>query len=169
VGVIPRIAVFDSLTPLVRRWSEQLSPGVVRAWRRAAIRGRLEARASADRFLSRRTGAGRRGIRARVRKTPTGLVAEIWPSVGYLAAHELGSTIPAVTIQPRSGGSGVLRYMVGGAPRFARFTRRPAFTLPRRPWASAAVPAIERAAVETLDAEMAKVFEVPGFTGGGRG
>jgi hypothetical protein len=163
--MIPRIAVFDTLTPAVRRWSEQLSPGVVRAWRRAAIRGRLEARVSADRFLSRRTGAGRRGIRARVRKTATGLVAEIWPSVGYLAAHELGSTIPAVTIRPTSGGSGVLRYRVGGAPRYARFTQRPAFTLPRRPWATAAVPATTQAAVESLEAEMAKVFEVPGFTG----
>lgn len=165
--MIPRIAVFDSVTPLVRRWSEQLSPGVVRAWRRASIRGRLEARASADRFLSRRTGAGRRGIRTRVRKTASGLVAEIWPSVGYMAAHELGSTIPAVTIRPRSGGSGVLRYVAAGVPHFARFTRRPAFTLPRRPWATAAVPAIERAAIETLEGEMAKVFEVPGFTGRG--
>jgi hypothetical protein len=160
--MVPKVAVFDSVSPQIRRWSEQLSPGVVRAWRRAIIRGRLEARASMDRFVGRRSGLGRRGVRARVRRTAAGLTAEIWPSVGYMAAHELGSTVPAATIRPTK--AKVLAFTVGGEKRFARVVHRPAFTLPRRPWATAAVPAVERAAVEALETEMAKVFDVPGFT-----
>lgn len=164
--MIPRIAVHETLTAATRRWSEGMSPGVVRAWRRAAIQGRRLARASAVQMLTRRTGAGARGIRARVRKTAAGVLAEIWPSVGYMGAHELGSVVPAVTIRPKTDGS-VLRFTVGGQTVFARAAHRPAFTLPRRPWLSSQVPAVERAAAETLEAEMAKVFELPGFTGPG--
>lgn len=163
--MIPKIALFDTLTPTVRRWTEQLSPGVVRAWRRAALRGRREAWATAEQFLRRRTGRGRRGISSRVRKTASGLVMEIWPRVGYMAAHELGSAIPATEIRPFRGK--VLRWTDGSGVHFARVVHRPAFTLPRRPWATAAVPKIEAAAVESLETEMAKVFEVPGFTGRG--
>jgi hypothetical protein len=161
--MIPRIAVHDTLTAETRRWSEQMSPGVVRAWRKASFIARRLARESAARMLRRRTGKGAAGITRRVRKTASGVVMEIWPSVGYLAAHELGSTIPAVTIRPKAGQKFVA-WQAGGEWRYAAFTRRPAFTLPRRPWATAAAPAAERATVEALEAEMGTVFDVPGFT-----
>lgn len=159
-----RVAVLDGLTPRTRRWLEQMSPGAARAAQRGAARGRALLRQSYSQAVRRRTGRSRRGIKARVERTVAGLRVTFWPSMGIAAAHELGASIPPALIRPVR--ARVLRWQAGTEVRFAQFVRRPGFSLPRRPWLSSQVPAIERLMREFLEAEMGRVFEIPGFTGG---
>ncbi len=164
-GALYRVALEESLTPRLDAYLDESSKGAVRIMRTAAGKVRSLLRISADRYLRRRSGAGRRGIRALVTRTATGPVAIVWPSVGYLAAHELGSTIPAVEIRPRQARQ--LAWQVAGEWRYARVVRRPAFSLPRRPWMTAAEPQAQRVMVETLQAEYDKIPDAVGLRGRG--
>ena len=164
------VALTDGLSPAAKRWLEQMSPAALRGLRRIGGIVIRKARQNARTMLHQRTGIGLRGIRLKVDARAGNPRVIIWPSAAKglgqrgrqaatMAAHELGSAIPAATIRPKSRhGAGIRGPALGwggppGGPhaRFARVVHRPGFRLPRRPWLSSAlqetqgqfVPAIE--------------------------
>jgi hypothetical protein len=162
--MITRVGLIDGLTPAVAAWLKDLNPGATRALmkagrliRRAAV---LNVRTQFKRTGQSRTGTGQRGIKVRGDQAAGLRVVRIWHSQGILAAHELGSTVPPVTIRPTRG-----RVLAWGGPRggphtgFARVVSRRAFTLPRRPTLLPAYETNAGAVLQLLEAEYQKLLD----------
>ena len=163
--MITRIGLIDGLTPAVAAWLKDLNPAASRALlkagrviRRAAL---LNVRAQFKRTGQSRTGTGHRGIKIRADQAASIRTVRVWHGSGILAAHELGSTVPGITIRPTSR-----RVLAWGGPRggphthFARVLTRRAFTLPRRPTLLPAYEANASAVLTLLEAEYQKVIDV---------
>lgn len=153
------VRVQDDVSAFLKRGLVGFDQATVAGLRSIGTRIRTTARRNARTVLHKRTGRGAEGIKSAIIRLGEGRVAvKIWPSVGYLSAHELGSAIPAATITARAGR--VLHWQVGGEDRFARFVHRPAFTLPRRPFLSPAFAQHEAEIPELLDVRYRKLFGV---------
>jgi hypothetical protein len=163
--MITRVGLVDGLTPAVAAWLQDLNPAAGRALlkagrviRRAAL---LNVRAEFRRTGQNRTGVGQRGIKVRQDQAAGIRSVRVWHGSGILAAHELGSTIPAITIRPTSR-----RVLAWGGPRggphthFSRVLSRRAFTLPRRPTLGPAYQANASAVLTLLEAEYQKVLNL---------
>lgn len=133
-----QVGILDGLTPAVQRWVTDLNPGSRRALmdagRRVADSARDYARSTFRRTGRNRVLKGDYGIKVAESRAAGIPAVRIWHSSGLLAAHELGSTIPAATLAPTR--KRVLAW--GGPPggphtHFSRGHSRRAFTLRRRP------------------------------------
>jgi hypothetical protein len=163
MAMLTRVGILDALTPAVAAWLQDMNPGSARALRRAGLLIRRAAVANI-RGAFRRTGrnrtfGGQRGVKLRLDQSGGIRTLRIWHSSGILAAHELGSTVPAVTIRPT--GKRVLAW--GGPPggphtQFARVIHRRGFTLRRRPTLGPAYASNASAVYEFLEAEYQRVL-----------
>jgi hypothetical protein len=160
--VITRVGILDELTPAVAAWQQDLNPAAGRAllrWgrlmRRQAVRN---VNAMFQRTGRNRTLTGVRGIKVRQDQAAGIRTVRIWHGSGILAAHELGATIPPVTIRP------VTRRVLGwgGTPaqrlHFAREVQRRSFTLRKRRTLEPAYLATASAGVDLLEEEYAKLL-----------
>jgi hypothetical protein len=108
-----------------------------------------------------RTHGGQRGIRMRLDTSAGIRTLKIWHGSGILAAQELGSTIPAMTVRPRTR-----RVLAWGGPpggphtNFAREVTRRGFTLRRRPTLTPAYQAEAAHVLQILEAEYQKVLNL---------
>ncbi len=156
--MITRIGIVDGLTPAVAAWLKDLNPAAGRALMKG---GRLIRRTAVANIVAafRRTGrnrtrGGQRGIRMRMDQSAGIRTLRIWHGSGILAAHELGSSIPAMTVRPRTR-----RVLAWGGPpggphtNFAREVTRRGFTLRRRPTLTPAYTAQAAAVLALLETE----------------
>jgi hypothetical protein len=167
--MLTRVAVIDELTPAAAAWVKDLNPASGRALIKSA---RLIRRTALQNIQAtfKRTGRNRTGTRGSQRGGQRGLkirtdqqagirTVRIWHGSGILAAQELGSTVPPVTIRPVKGK--VLGW--GGPPgeytRFARFVHRRGFTLRRRATLEPAYETQAAAVIEDLEQEYQKVLD----------
>jgi hypothetical protein len=160
--MITRVGLIDGLTPAVAAWLQDLNPAAGRALlkagrviRRAAL---LNVRAMFRRSGFDRTGGSSRRIKIRQDKSAGIRTVRVWHGSGILAAHELGSTIPAITLRPTT--KRVLAW--GGTPghreHFSRIVSRRAFTLPRRPTLLPAYETNASAVLTLLEEEYQRVL-----------
>lgn len=160
--MITRVGILDELTPAVAAWLQDLNPAAGRALlkagrviRRAAV---LNVRAMFKRTGFDRTGGTARRIKIRQDKAAGLRTVRIWHGSGILAAHELGSTIPAITLRPTT--KRVLAW--GGTPtareHFSRIVSRRSFTLPRRPTLLPAYQTNASAVLTLLEEEYQRVL-----------
>jgi hypothetical protein len=162
VVVITQVGLIDGLTPAVAAWLQDLNPASGRALLKAGRLIRRDAVRNVN-AMFRRTGKNRtltgvRGIKVRRDQAAGVHTVRIWHGSGILAAHELGATIPPVTIRP------VTRRVLGwgGTPgqrlHFAREVQRRSFTLRKRRTLEPAYLANTHAVLDLLEAEYAKVL-----------
>jgi hypothetical protein len=156
------VGLIDGLTSAVAAWLTDLNPASGRALMKA---GRLIRRNAVRNVnaMFRRTGrnrtlTGMRGIKVRRDQAAGIQTVRIWHGSGILAAHELGATIPPMTIRP------VTRRVLGwgGTPgqrlHFAREVQRRSFTLRKRRTLEPAYLATTHGVPELLEAEYAKTL-----------
>jgi hypothetical protein len=161
--MLTRVTVLDGLTPAAAAWVKDLNPASGRALLQGARLIRRTAvqniQATFKRTGRNRTGRGQRGLKIRSDQQAGIRTVRIWHGSGILAAQELGSTVPPVTIRPVKGR--VLGW--GGPPgeytRFARFVHRRGFTLRRRATLEPAYQTQAAAVIQTLEAEYQKVLD----------
>ena len=156
-----RVAILDEVTPAAALWLKDLNPASGRALLHAAYLIRKTAvqniQASFKRTGRNRTGGGQRGLKVRMDQQGGIRTVRIWHGSGILAAHELGSTVPARTFPPR-------RRLVLGKAGVGRIVERPGytvrgFTLRRRATLEPAYQAQAEAVIRLLDDEYQKVFD----------
>jgi len=161
--MLTRVTVLDGLTPAAAAWVKDLNPASGRALLQGARLIRRTAvqniQATFKRTGRNRTGRGQRGLKIRSDQQAGIRTVRIWHGSGILAAQELGSTVPPVTIRPVKGH--VLGW--GGPPgeftRFARFVHRRGFTLRRRATLEPAYETQAVAVIAGLEAEYQKVLD----------
>jgi hypothetical protein len=161
--MLTRVTVLDGLTSAAAAWAKDLNPASGRALLQGARLIRRTAvqniQATFKRTGRNRTGRGQRGLKIRSDQQAGIRTVRIWHGSGILAAQELGSTVPPVTIRPVKGR--VLGW--GGPPgeftRFARFVHRRGFTLRRRATLGPAYETQAAAVIAGLEAEYQKVLD----------
>jgi hypothetical protein len=162
VVVITRVALVDEVTPAVGAWIQDLNPAAGRALMKAGRVIRRQAvrniQGMFQRTGLRHTELRNRGVRIRMDQAASLRTVRIWHGSGILAAHELGATIPAITINT------VNRRVLGwgGTPqkreRFAAVVHRRAFTLRKRRTLEPAYLANAARVVDLLEEEYEKVL-----------
>jgi hypothetical protein len=162
MAMITQVGLIDGLTPAVAAWLKDLNPAAGRALLKAGRLIRRDAVRNVNAMFQRtgrnRTLAGVRGIKVRRDQAAGVHTVRIWHGSGILAAHELGATIPPVTIKPMT--RRVLGW--GGTPakrlHFAREVQRRSFTLRKRRTLEPAYLANTHAVLDLLEAEYEKVL-----------
>jgi hypothetical protein len=160
--MITRVGLVDELTPAVAAWIQDLNPAAGRALGKAGRAIRKAAVRNVEAMFHRtgrnRTLAGVRGIKVRLDQAAGIRTVRIWHGMGILAAHELGSTVPAITIRPKN--RRILGW--GGTPAqresFAPIVERRAFTLRKRRTLEPAYLANTHLVYDLLEEEYAKVL-----------
>jgi hypothetical protein len=164
--MLTRVTVLDGLTPAAAAWVKDLNPASGRALAKDARLIRRTAlqniQATFRRTGRNRTGRGQRGLKIRMDQQAGIRTVRIWHGSGILAAQELGSTVPPVTIRRTGlGKHAVLGW--GGPPgeytRFARFVHRRGFTLRRRATLEPAYQTQAAAVIAGLETEYQKVLD----------
>lgn len=162
--MVTRVGLVDGLTPAVAAWLKDLNPAAGRALLKAGRLIRREAVKNVGAMFRRtgrnRTFGGSRGIKVRQDQAAGIRTVRVWHGSGILAAHELGSTIPALTIKPRN--HRVLAW--GGTPgareHFARVVSRRSFTLRKRRTLEPAYLAQASAVLDLLEAEYQALLDM---------
>jgi hypothetical protein len=163
VVVITRVGLVDELTPAVAAWIKDLNPAAGRALLKA---GRVIRRAALVnvRGMFNRTGRRRteptaqRGLRLRMDQAAGLRTVRVWHGSGILAAHELGSTIPPITLRPVSRRALAWGGTADRRERFARVIHRRGFTLRKRRTLEPAYLANASAVLDLLEEEYEKVL-----------
>lgn len=161
--MITRVAVLDGVSPAVAAWLTDLNPGsrrtLLKAGRLIRESAKDVARASFGRSGRNRVLKGSYGIKLKESRDAGVPAVRIWHGSGILAAHELGSTIPAATMAPTRR-----RVLAWGGPvggphtHFSRGHRRRAFTLRRRPTLEPAYTQNAAAVLQLLEQEYARIL-----------
>ena len=136
------ISIHDGVSPAIQRWVADMSPAVLRSFRRGGVKSKRILKAEIGAMLHSRTGQGVRGVKYSAERTPTGAVIAFWNTRGYMSAHERGSAIPERVVRPGKRGAG--RHLA-------------AFTLPRRPWLTTPSNQIAQLIQSILDEDMTRL------------